>query len=188
MFAKQYSHRLPADYDMGVIRQRAAQLGPLWDHAEGLLFKAFIARERGQGPGLGNLYSSVYLWSDPLQAADFLLGERFQKVLDSFGQPHIESWLPLDVQRGPAQNALSLYREEWLLEPGADRAHVLAGEKRRNQQIADSSDTFAVFVALDVQAWKLVRITLSAKALDVGHAGSGYEVFYLARPGLQSGA
>ena len=105
MFAKQYSHRLPADYDMGVIRRRAAQLGPLWDHAEGLLFKAFIAQEHG-----GNVYSSVYLWADPLQAADFLLGERFQKVLDSFGRPHIESWLPLDVQRGPAQNALSLYR------------------------------------------------------------------------------
>lgn len=184
MFAKQYSHRLPADYDMSVIRERAARLGPLWDHTEGLLFKAFIAQERGQAPGVGNLYSSVYLWSDPLQAADFLLGERFQKVLDSFGQPHIESWLPLDVQRGPAQTALSLYREEWALAPGADRGQVLAAEKARNQQIADSSDNFAVFLALDVQAWKLVRITLSDKALDVNHPGSGYEVFYLARPGV----
>ena len=117
MFAKQYSHRLPADYDMGVIRRRAAQLGPLWDNAEGLLFKVFIAQEHG-----GNVYSSVYLWADPLQAADFLLGERFQKVLDSFGRPHVESWLPLDVQRGPAQGALSLYREEWPLAPEAPRA------------------------------------------------------------------
>ena len=45
MFAKQYSHRLPADYDMDVIRRRAAQLGPLWDDTQGLLFKAFIAHE-----------------------------------------------------------------------------------------------------------------------------------------------
>ncbi|MDY7532757.1 DUF4865 family protein [Pseudomonas sp. Bout1] len=184
MFAKQYSHRLPADYPMEVIRERAARLGPQWDHAEGLLFKAFIAQEQGQGPGVGNLYASVYLWSDPLQAADFLLGERFQKVLDSFGQPHIESWLPLDLQRGPAQNALSLYREEWALAPGADRAHILVAEKARNQRIADSRDNFAVFLALDVQAWKLVRITLSGQALDASHPGSGYEVFYLARPGV----
>lgn len=176
MFAKQYSHRLPADYDMHVIRRRAAQLGPLWDQTEGLLFKAFIAQERD-----GNVYSSVYLWSDPLQAADFLLGERFQKVLDSFGRPYIESWLPLDVQRGPAQNALSLYRQEWLLEPGADRAGILAEEKRRNLQLADSSDTFAVFVALDVQAWRLVRFTLSAKVLDAEHPGTGYQVLYLAQ-------
>lgn len=182
MFAKQYSHRLPADYDMGVIRRRAAQLGPLWDHTEGLLFKAFIAQERGQAAG--NVYASVYLWADPLQAADFLLGERFQKVLDSFGRPHIESWLPLDVQRGPAQSALSLYREEWALEPGADRAEVLAEGKRRNQQLADSPDTFAVFLALDVQAWRLIRITLSCQALSAEHPGMGYQVLYLARPGI----
>ncbi|MGH8395043.1 MAG: DUF4865 family protein, partial [Pseudomonas sp.] len=80
--------------------------------------------------------------------------------------------------------ALSLYREEWALAPGADRGQILAAEKARNQQLADSSDNFAVFLALDVQAWKLVRITLSAKALDVNHPGNGYEVFYLARPGV----
>ena len=176
MFAKQYSHRLPADYDMNLIRRRAAQLGPSWDHAEGLLFKAFITQERG-----GNVYASVYLWSDPLQAADFLLGERFQKVLDSFGRPHIESWLPLDLRRGPAQGALSLYREEWPLGPGAERARILAEEKRRNQCVADCTDTFAVFLALDVQAWRLVRFTLSAKALDAEHAGTGYQVLYLAQ-------
>ncbi len=181
MFAKQYSHRLPADYDMGVIRRRAAQLGPLWDRTEGLLFKAFIAQEHGQGPGVGHLYASVYLWSDPLQAADFLLGERFQKVLDNFGRPHIESWLPLDMQRGPAQGALSLYREEWALAPGADRAGVLAQAKQRNLQVAGSRDTFAVFLALEVQAWRLVRFTLSADALDVDHTGVGYEVLYLAQ-------
>jgi len=127
------------------------------------------------------VYSSVYLWADPLQAADFLLGERFQKVLDSFGRPHIESWLPLDVQRGPAQGAVSLYREEWPLEAGADRAVALAEGKRRNQQVADSAETFAVFLALDVQAWRLVRVTLSAKALDAQHPGTGYQVLYLAQ-------
>lgn len=179
MFAKQYSHRLPADYDMGVIRRRAAQLGPLWDHTPGLLFKAFIAQDQG-----GNVYSSVYLWADPSQAADFLLGERFQKVLDSFGRPHIESWLPLDVQLGPAQSALSLYREEWPLASGADRAGVLAEEKRRNGHIALASDTFAVLLALDVQAWRLIRITLSAKVLETEHPGTGYQVLYLARAGI----
>ncbi|KAF1032720.1 MAG: hypothetical protein GAK37_00391 [Pseudomonas sp.] len=180
MFAKQYSHRLPADYDMALIRQRAARLGPLWDDAKGLVFKAFVAQQRGTAAG--NVYASIYLWTDPSQAADFLLGERFQKVLDSFGRPYIQAWLPLDVQRGPAQQALSLYREEWALE--GDRAQALAGEKVRNQQIAGQADTVAVFVALDVQAWRLVRVTLSAKALDTRHPGEGYEVFYLARPGL----
>ncbi len=88
------------------------------------------------------------------------------------------------MQRGPAQNALSLYREEWPLEPGADRAAVLAEGKIRNRQLADSRDTFAVFLALDVQAWRLIRITLSANAPDAQHPGTGYQVLYLARPGI----
>ncbi|ROM33648.1 DUF4865 domain-containing protein [Pseudomonas poae] len=182
MFAKQYSHRLPADYDMGVIHHRAAQLGPLWDHTEGLLFKAFIAQKRGQAAG--NVYASLYLWSDPLQAVDFLLGERFQKVLDSFGRPHIESWLPVDVVRGHASGAVSLYREEWPLDPGVDRAQVVAEEKRRNEQLAERTETFAVFLALDVQAWRLVRFTLSASPLEAEHPGTGYHVLYLAHPGI----
>ena len=62
-----------------------------------------------------------------------------------------------------------------------DRAAVLAEEKQRNRQLADNSDTFAVFLALDVQAWRLVRITLSAKALDTEHPGRGYQVLYLAQ-------
>ncbi|MFO2465922.1 DUF4865 family protein [Pseudomonas sp. 15FMM2] len=181
MIAKQYSHRLPADYDMSLIRQRATRLGPLWDHTDGLLFKAFIIQERAEGQQMGNLYASIYLWSNSSAAADFLMGERFQKVLDSFGRPYIECWVPLDVQRGPAQNALSLYREEWSLAPGADRAQVMADETARNQLVASGDDNVAVFLALDVQAWKLVRITLSAKALDLQHPGIGYEVLYLAR-------
>jgi hypothetical protein len=119
-----------------------------------------------------------------MQAADFLLGERFQKVLDSFGQPHIESWLPLDLQRGPAEGAVSLYREESPLEPGADRAQVLIEETRRNRQLAERSDTFAVFLVLDVQAWRLVRFTLSSRALEAEHPGTGYQVLYLAHPGV----
>lgn len=58
---------------------------------------------------------------------------------------------------------------------------MLAEEKQRNRQLADNSDTFAVFLALDVQAWRLVRITLSAKALDTKHPGRGYQVLYLAQ-------
>lgn len=85
------------------------------------------------------------------------------------------------MQRGPAQGALSLYREEWALEPGADRAARLAEEKVRNRQVADRRDTFAVLLALDVQAWRLVRITLSAQPVAAERPGTGYQVLYLAQ-------
>uniref|UniRef100_UPI001ABC3A22 DUF4865 family protein n=1 Tax=Variovorax paradoxus TaxID=34073 RepID=UPI001ABC3A22 len=55
MFAMQYSHRLPAGHDMEAIRRRAAQRGPLWDDTEGLVFKAFVAQERGRHRALGHV-------------------------------------------------------------------------------------------------------------------------------------
>lgn len=71
MLAKQYSHRLPSTYDMGIIRERATRRGPLWDDTEGLGFKAFVVRERGRYGATANVYSAVYLWLDAEQTADF---------------------------------------------------------------------------------------------------------------------
>ncbi|AZD01477.1 DUF4865 family protein [Pseudomonas chlororaphis] len=186
MLAKQYSHRLPADYDMGVIRHRAADRGPLWDEVDGLLFKVFAGQERGVHGARHNLYASIYLWADPAGAARFLMGSGFDSVIDSFGRPHIESWLPLDWRRGRANQARTLYRESLAIDPLADRARLLAEQVEHNQRLADDPDTFAVFVALDLQAWELVRFTLSASAPDSARGAERYEVLYLARPGIAS--
>ncbi|MGE7958872.1 DUF4865 family protein [Pseudomonas sp. NPDC089530] len=184
MFAKQYSHRLPADYDMGVIRQRAADRGPLWDDVDGLLFKVFAGQERGVHGAGHNLYASIYLWADPEGAARFLMGSGFDSVIDAFGRPQIESWLPLDWRRGRAAQARTLYREPLAIDPKADRAALLAELARHNQALAEDPDTFAVFVALDLQAWELVRFTLSAGVPDSARGAERYEVLYLARPGI----
>ncbi|WP_191485053.1 DUF4865 family protein [Pseudomonas sp. FEN] len=185
MFAKQYSHRLPALYDMGLIRRRAAELGPLWDDTPGLLLKAFIAEERGLFGAQANLYSSVYLWSDPSAAAGFLMDERFQRVIDSFGRPDIEAWLPLDLQLGRAAPARALYREVLPVDPEADHVRLLATEVERNRALVRQDDTIALFLALDTAAWRLIRITLSASAPDRRRAGKAYEVLYLAQPGIE---
>jgi hypothetical protein len=186
MLAKQYSHRLPADYNMNVIRQRAAERGPLWDDTEGLAFKAFVVQTRGQHGAVSNLYASVYLWHDVQAATDFVLGERFDSVINSFGRPSIETWLPMDARKGPAQQALNLYREELPFAETADRRALVSAEIERNQGIAQRSDTVAVVTAIDVASWTLVRLTLSSAAPDSGHAGVAYEVLHLARPGVGS--
>ncbi|HTD05551.1 DUF4865 family protein [Undibacterium sp.] len=184
MFAMQYSHRLPADYDMQRIRERAAQRGPLWDATEGLAFKAFVSRTRGRDGATDNLYASVYLWLDPASAAAFVMDERFQAVIDSFGRPRVETWLPLDARSGKQQQAVSLYREEILIEPAADLIAVRAAEIERNRHVARRPDTVAVWTALDPEAWRLVRFTLSADAPDPARGSTVYEVLHLAKPGL----
>ncbi|WP_454909254.1 DUF4865 family protein [Variovorax gossypii] len=186
MFAMQYSHRLPADYDMQVIRQRATRRGPIWDDTEGLVFKAFVAQERGQHGAAGHLYASVYLWLDTQAPARFLMGERFQSVIDSFGRPSVETWLPLDARAGAgsARKALSLYREEQAINAAADRAALHATEAEANRQLAVQADTVAVWSVLDLAAWRLVRFTLSARPVEAVDGATAYEVLYLARPGL----
>lgn len=91
MFMMQYTHRLPADYEMGRIRERAGRLGREWDDTRGLGFKAFLAQERGIYGAIGNSYSSLYLWLEDEAAVDFIADERFKAVTGSFGRPSIET-------------------------------------------------------------------------------------------------
>ncbi|WP_341312622.1 DUF4865 family protein [Paraburkholderia sp. IMGN_8] len=186
MFAKQYSHRLPSSYDMEIIRQRAAQRGPLWDATEGLGFKAFVVRERGRYGASANVYSAVYLWLDAARTADFFMGSRFQNVIDDFGRPEVETWLPLDARKGPAQQAQTLYREEQPIGEHDDRVELRAAYAAQNRRIAEQDDTVAVVSALDIANWRLIRLTLSS-ATPAGTAGrTVYEVLHLARPGIAS--
>ncbi|MGV8921457.1 MAG: DUF4865 family protein [Pseudomonas sp.] len=184
MLAKQYSHRLPADYDMNIIRQRAIARGPLWDDIQGLAFKAFVVQTKGEHGALGNLYASIYLWHDSQAAAELIMGEGFQGVIDSFGRPSIESWLPLDARVGQAKQALTLYREEVPIAENADRQVLLKAEVERNQGIARQADSVAVVTAIDLATWRLIRLQLSSEAPRSGHTGVPYEVLHLARPGL----
>ena len=184
MLSKQYSHRLPVDYDMDIIRRRAAARGALWDDTKGLAFKAFVMREAGKNGAAGNLYASVYLWNDDAEAADFISGDRFQNVIRSFGRPAIELWLPLDARTGPARQAKSLYREDISIEDTEDIAALRADEIDRNRQLASHPETVAVVTSIDLSTWRLVRLHLSSQALDATHPGDAYEVLYLACPEL----
>lgn len=181
MFAMQYSHRLPADYDLQIIRQRAAERGPLWDTTPGLLFKAFVLQQAGRHGATGNVYGSVCLWADPAAAVQFIASERFDSVIRSFGRPPIETWLPVQALRGPARQALTLYRDEQNV--AVDPADP-AGDLERNHAIAAQPDTVAVWTVLDLHGWRRVRFTLSAAEPDTRAAQQVYHVLHLAAPGL----
>jgi hypothetical protein len=182
MFAMQYSHRLPTDYDMEIIRRRVAERGPQWDDTEGLICKLFATQQRNRHGAAGNAYASIYLWSDSDAAVRCLIGERFQAVIDSFGRPQIETWLPLDARRGGAKQALSAYRDERALSAATDRVALYAGEVERNREIAARPDTVAVWAALDLYAWKLIRFTVSSAPADPARGGEVYDVLHMARP------
>src|SRR5215467_1144081 len=112
MIIAHYAHRLPADYDIGIIRDRAGRRGHLFDAIPELYFKAFLLRERGRFGASQNEYSSLYLWRKDEGFRDFLADGRTKSVTDSFGRPAIETRFVLDALKGGSDVARFLYKEE----------------------------------------------------------------------------
>jgi hypothetical protein len=83
MIIAHYAHRLPADYDVEIIRRRAHERGPLWDKVPELHFKGFLLRERGRFGAIASEYSSLYLWRRDEAFRDFLVTGRYKSVTDS---------------------------------------------------------------------------------------------------------
>jgi hypothetical protein len=184
MLVTQYTHRLPADYDMMRIRQRAASRGPDWDSLPGLIFKGFLIREKGKLGANGNAYSSLYLWRHEDAFAAMIAGDRFQAVIDAFGRPAVETFIVLAYAFGPAQDASFVQRTDELVRAGTDLTLLQEQELKAAHEIAARGETFAAITALDVTGWRLARFLLSASAVQdrLPHAAR-YEIAYLAKPG-----
>ena len=94
MLAKQYTIKLPADYDMEIIRRRVRDRGDSFDGFPGLTLKAFLITERAAG-ATANRYAPFYVWHDTDGTNQFLYGDGFAALQKSFGRPLIEHWIGL---------------------------------------------------------------------------------------------
>src|SRR5579872_5280534 len=119
MIIAHYAHRLPADYDIDIIRNRAKARGHLFDGIPELQFKAFLLRERGRFGAIISEYSSLYLWDKDEGFRDFLVGGRYKSVTDSFGRAQIETRFVLDARKGSAKQARFAYKSELDIPLGA---------------------------------------------------------------------
>jgi len=151
MIIAHYAHRLPADYDLGIIRKRAKERGPLWDALPELHFKGFLLRERGRLGAIANDYSSLYLWRKDEAFRDFLISDRFKAVTDSFGRPAIETRFALDARKGAGHLARFATRQERAIPRDADLTAEFAAEIVRNRETAEQSGTVAAAVGVDAR-------------------------------------
>jgi Domain of unknown function (DUF4865) len=186
MLIAHYGHRLPADYDLSIIRARAAQRGALWDAIPELYFKAFMLRERGQYGAISSEYSSLYLWQRDQSFRDALVGGRYKVVTDSFGRAEIETRVALDARKGSGRVARFVYKQEQDIALDADLTSVFAAEIERNATIARQKGTVVAAVGIDAQNWRITRILLSEEESGEGKAGVAYQVLYLAKPLLDT--
>jgi hypothetical protein len=180
MIIAHYAHRLPGDYDIDIIRNRAKARGHLFDAIPELYFKAFLLRERGRYGAIQNEYSSLYLWRKDEGFRDFLLDGRTKSVTDSFGRPPIETRFVLDAHKGSGELARFLYKQEQDIPDDTDLTSAFAAEIERNREVARRDGMVAAAVGVDAQNWKFTRVLLSEQELS--GCGSAYQVLYLARP------
>lgn len=182
MIIAHYGHRLPADYDIGIIRNRAKARGHLFDAIPELYFKAFLLRERGRFGAVTSEYSSLYLWRKDEGFRSFLVDGRYKSVTDSFGRAQIETRVVLDAHKGNGAQARFLYKQELDIPLDADLTSTFAAETARNREIARQPGAVAAAVGVDAQDWKLTRILLSESEPSGPEEGTAYQVLYLARP------
>ena len=105
MMIAHYGHRLPADYDLGIISGRAQARGQLWNAVPEFCFKAFLLRECGRFGANANEYSSLYLWRSDEAFRNFLVDGRYNFVIGSFGRARTETRVVLDARKGEGGDA-----------------------------------------------------------------------------------
>ncbi|MFJ4987044.1 DUF4865 family protein [Streptomyces sp. NPDC088732] len=184
MYAMQYEITLPADYDMGIIRDRVAGRGRLTDAYEGLGFKAYLVRERGTDGSPVNQYAPFYLWGDTAGMNRFLWGGGgFGGIVGDFGRPGVHHWTGAAFRPGPAHGsaprAASRLRER--LPEGADPREPVARALRRWEERCTAPGVHAALLAVDPRHWEIVQLTLWEDAV-AGDDPDRYALLHLSAP------
>jgi Domain of unknown function (DUF4865) len=180
-----YGHRLPANYDIALIRKRAAARGHLFDAVPELHFKGFLLRERGRYGAISSEYSSLYLWRTDEGFRNFLVEGRYKSVTDSFGRAAIETNFALDARKGNGREARFACKEVHDIPLDTDLTSAFAAEIARNREIAAEPGTVAAAVGVDPQNWRFTRVLLTENEAS-RREGVAYQVLYLAKPLLDT--
>ncbi|MEU2679324.1 DUF4865 family protein [Streptomyces sp. NPDC007107] len=182
MHAMQYEITLPADYDMGIIRERVATRGHLLDAFPGLGLKAYLIRERGETSPV-NQYAPLYLWSAPEGMNSFLWGAGFQGIVDDFGRPEVQHWTGLHYAEGAASETLpriAVRRRERIADTVRPAAAVEAALEE-SRRLAGTPGNAGAALAVDPRHWELLHFTLW-EGEPSGAPGDRYEVLHLSSP------
>jgi len=162
MHALQYELTFPADYDMGVIRDRVARIAHLLDDWDGLGFKTFLIRERGVDGSPVNQYAPFYLWNRAEGMNSFLWGGAFQGLVNDFGRPVVQHWTGLAYEEGgaPGSSARVALRHRQPVPEGVELAEAMEDAAREAKRLAGSDGAVCAAAAVDPRHWELVHFSL----------------------------
>ncbi|ATL25871.1 DUF4865 family protein [Streptomyces formicae] len=186
MHAMQYEITLPADYDMGIIRDRVATKGHLLDDFPGLGFKVYLMRERGRDGSPVNQYAPFYLWNSPEGMNSFLWGPGFRGLVDDFGRPDVRNWTVLAHEEGAAASTApkAAIRRAQRIPDGTPLPEYAVQLAHEAAQLARQDGVVSATVAVDPHAWEAVHFSLWDHASPHGE-GDVFDVLHLSAPERQ---
>ena len=196
MYAMQYEMTLPADYSMGVIRERVAGLGHVLDDRAGLGVKAYLIREKGIGGSPVNQYAPFYLWNDTGAMGHFLLGGGgFQGIVRAFGRPVVRQWTGVAQYAGPdrtggvpvaASRRLRAVPDD-VDGSGTGLAAWVEESVAATERLAGRAGVHTVAFAVDPHHWQAVEFALWTSAVPADLADADrYEVLHLSAPEIKT--
>ena len=186
MIIVHYAHRLPADYDLAVLRRWLKERGTAWDGVPELYFKAFLLREAGRFGAIANGFASLYLWQQDKPFRDWLVRGGYKIVTDVIGRAEVETFFALDAFRGKGSEARFLYKDDISISLDDDLTAAFAKEIALARERSTQPDVISAVVGLDPRNWKFVRILLSEEEARGSERGVAYQIAHLSRPLLNT--
>lgn len=178
MIAMQYSFVLPADYDMGVIRERIAVKGPLLDELPGLVFKAYLHAEVPE-----QTYAPFYLWRDEEAMHGFLNGPAFAGVARAFGWPSVKTWTPWHATVGAeVRQARFATCSDVVIAPYSALSELRLQEEGYARQ-ALAQGALAVVIGFEPVTWTITRLCLWRDEPPAEPGERRYNVGHVSAPG-----
>jgi hypothetical protein len=182
MIAMQYSISLSNDFGTQQIRTRVQARYNLFDKMPGLAHKSYLFNN------VDRLYAPFYIWRSHDAARDFLLGDIFQNVSDTFRRPRVRMWnvFSYDVFE-PGMTPTFAVREVDAV-PAEQRLGAMAEEEgRAHEALRGLPGLHSHAVALDADRWELVRFSLwrdekLAPKKSTADTVQTYDVLHLSTP------
>lgn len=161
MFAMNYTITVPADYDMRILRDRIARLGPQYDTLNHLVFKAFLITEAGVDGNPENSYAPFYVWQSEQGMHTFLSGDGFKGLTRTFGWPPVKTGIVHSLKWGHHDiQPVYATRECTSIVPHTDMSALWIAEDRLQEALLQSPHVFLNVVSFDPSNWILARFTL----------------------------
>jgi hypothetical protein len=190
MIAMQYSFTLPSDYDMTIVDRRIAERGRLLDNFPNLKFKAYLtARKTGDEiQSQDNLSAPFYVWNHEDGLNDFVCGDGFAAVTQSFGWPQVKTWIVWRTQLSDqVSHAAFATRELLSTAPHAALSDLRRRESEESFGDVERGGVRASVAAFEPTTWTRVRFRLWGERPPGPVAGGqAYRVGHLSLPAAVS--